>query len=398
MTKLPGHRAAAAAAACVLLAAATRLPGLGAGGAGASEVALRLPSAVAGALTAALAALVAGRLAGPRSAAWAGVLVALSPIHTLASRGGGPEAPLVLLLMAALALFFHAERAGGSSLAAPLGAALGLLAASGVAAFAAVALVPLLALLLRPDRHAAVALGTGALVAGGCAVLGLARSPFDFGEIPTWIPQATACGILRCTGASFTRVAGLEYQLAVPHARDVAPLTALLVGLMATGAARLAPRARLVLVGGAVLPFAVGVALSLATGRVLPLQASRLLAALPFVALLLAVGLASLSGWRAWAAGAAVAGTLVGFLLLALTRPDGGGRAIIDRWATPPGPGASSETATSRSRVCCSRLRSRSIAPSTTASSPGRSTWAGDGPTSAPASPRGGPASRTSRR
>jgi len=188
---------------------------------------------------------------------------------------------------------------------------------------AAAALLPPLWLLLRPGRRvtAAVAVSIAAVVGVGAALLGLARSPLDFGEIPTWIPEATASGILRCTGASFTRVAGLEYHLAVSHARYVIPLTALFVGLMAWGAVRLPARARGFLVAGALVPFALGATLALATGRVMPLQATRLLAGLPFVAVLMAVGLASLRGLRAWAAGAAAFGALVSFLTLALVRP-----------------------------------------------------------------------------
>jgi len=293
-------------------------------GAGTSETAMRLPAAVSGLLAAVLAALVAGALAGRRAVAWAGVLVAVSPIHTLASREAGPEAPLVFLLLAALALLPRVERTGGRGTAALLGLALALLVSSGVVAFAAVALVPPAWLLLRADRRsaAAVTLGVAAVAVGGGALLGLARSPLDFGEIPTWIPEATASGILRCTGASFTRVAGLEYHLAVSHARYVIPLTALFVGLMALGASRLPARLRGLLVAGAALPFALGAALALVTGRVMPLQATRLLAALPFVALLMAAGLASLRGWRAWIAGATVGGALVAFLALALARPD----------------------------------------------------------------------------
>ncbi len=73
---------------------------------------------------------------------------------------------------------------------------------------------------------------------------------------------------------------------------------------------------------GALVPFALGATLALATGRVTPLQAPRLLAALPFAAVLMAVGLASLRGLRAWAAGAATFAALVWFLTLALVRPD----------------------------------------------------------------------------
>ena len=82
------------------------------------------PAAVSGLLAAALAALVAGALAGRRAAAWAGVFLAVSPIHTLASREAGPEAPLVFLLLAALALLVRAERTGGGGTAALLGLAL----------------------------------------------------------------------------------------------------------------------------------------------------------------------------------------------------------------------------------------------------------------------------------
>ena len=292
-------------------------------GAGTSETAMRLPAAVAGVLAAALAALVAGALAGRCAAAWAGALVAVSPIHTLASREASPEAPLVFLLLAALALLFRVERTGGRGAAALLGLALGLLASSGVVAFAAVALLPPAWLLLRADRRsaAAVTLVAAAVVVGGGAVLGLARSPFDFGEIPSWVPDTTVSGIARCTGASFTRVAGLEYHLAVSHARYVIPLTALFVGLMAVGASRLPARPRGLLVAGAVLPFALGATLALVGGRVTPLQATRLLAALPFLALLMAAGLASLRGGRAWMAGATGGGALVAFLGLALGRP-----------------------------------------------------------------------------
>jgi uncharacterized membrane protein YdjX (TVP38/TMEM64 family) len=69
------------------------------------------------------------------------------------------------------------------------------------------------------------------------------------------------------------------------------------------------------------LPFLLGVALALVTGRVVPLQAHRMLPALPFAALLTAAGLASLRGVRAWAAGILVGGTVAAFLAVALLRP-----------------------------------------------------------------------------
>jgi mannosyltransferase len=294
--------------------------------AGSSELALRLPSALAGALAAALAALVAAELAGPWAAAWAGGLVALSPILTLASRAAGPETPLVLVLLLALILLEEVESSGSRSRAAALGLAVGGLAVSGVAAFAAVALVPLAWLALRADRRPAAALATAvaAAQATAAALLGLARSPLDYGEIPTWVPDTTVIGVARCAGASFTRVMGLEYQLVVSHSREVVPLTALFVALTVRGAARLPARPRSLLVAGALLPFALGATLALATGRVTPLQSTRLLAALPFLAVLAARGLASLRGWRGWVSGLVVGATTVAFLSLALARPGHG--------------------------------------------------------------------------
>jgi hypothetical protein len=125
----------------------------------------------------------------------------------------------------------------------------------------------------------------------------------------------------RCAGASFTRVAGLEYHLVVSRALEVVPLTALAVGLMALGASRVEPRTRALLVAGAALPFLLGLALAPALGRVAPLQAHRMIAGLPFVAVLMAIGLASLRGLGASMAGAAVGGTVAAFLALALLWP-----------------------------------------------------------------------------
>ena len=63
--------------------------------AGASEGALRRPSALAGVATVAIVAGVAALLAGPWAAGAAGLLAALSPIHVLASREAGPGAAAI---------------------------------------------------------------------------------------------------------------------------------------------------------------------------------------------------------------------------------------------------------------------------------------------------------------
>jgi hypothetical protein len=311
-------RPAAAAIACLLLAGLVRLAPSAAGGvAGSHAVAL------AGALAAPLATLVAVALSGPRAGAWAGLLVALSPIHALASRAGGPEPVLVLSLLVALWLAVVLERHGHGALAGALGLALGgLVAMSAAPAFAAVALVIPAWLGVRRERRALAALTllVAIALAAAAAYLGFARSPLDYGVVPSWIPETTSEGMLRCAGASFTRLLGLEYQLVVPHARDALPLTTLFLALMARGARALPSRSRALLVAGAALPFVFAAAMALASGRVTPLQASRLLAALPFVVLLLAAGLGSLRGRSAWAAGGAVLGALAVFLSLSLAR------------------------------------------------------------------------------
>ena len=277
---------------------------------------------MAGVLAVLLVAALAGRIAPPWAPAWAASLVALSPIHALASRSAEPEAPLLLALLLALWLAARVESSGSRAAAVALGLATGVLATSGVAALAAVALVPLGWLAARADRRRAAALATATAAAFvvAAALLGVARSPLDFGEIPSWVPATTVSGIARCTGASFTRVAGLEYHLAVSHARFVLPLTALLVGLMALGASRL-PDAH--------------AACSSAAPSCRPHSAPRWPSRgpprtpagepppgrAPFLALLTATGLASLRGGSARAAGLVVAGTTAAFLGLALGRP-----------------------------------------------------------------------------
>lgn len=237
-------------------------------------------AAWAGILAAPLAGVVAWRLLGRAAAPWAFAVVALSPIHALAIRHGGEEAALHTVLLLCLWLLAGPVRRG------------------------------------RLGVPGAVLVGLAAAAAG--ALLGYVRSPLAYGDAAGWIPATTAAKLVRCAGASFTRVIGLEYQLVVSQARYVLPATLLFVALMARGARSLAAVPRALLATGALAPVALGVVLALATGRVTPLQASRLTAALPFASLLLAAGLATLRGRAAWAAGAFVLGSLAAFLALAL--------------------------------------------------------------------------------
>ena len=224
------------------------------------------------------------------------------------------------MLLAGLWVAVECDSSGRRGAAVAAGVAVGVLAAAGVASFAAVAVLLVVWLALRPDRrsHAALACAGALAAASVLGAGGLARSPFAFGEVAALMPETTLEGLVRCSGASFTRVIGLEYQLAVSKARFVLPLTLAFVALMARGASRLPRRLQGLLVAGALLPFALGAVLAAITGRVTPLQADRLMAAIPFVVWLMAAGLASLRGRAAWAAGIAVVGTLAFFQALAL--------------------------------------------------------------------------------
>lgn len=290
--------------------------------AGASEEALRRPSAVGGVATVAVVATIAALLAGPWAAGAAGLLTALSPIHMLASREAGPGAAAVLLLASALWLTLRTDLDGSPSRAIVLGGLLGL-CALGPPPLIALALLQLawLAGSSRHRREWGIAAGVAALVVGLAWGGGLLRPPLEDGASLGWVPETTLLGVVRCAGASFTRVAGLEYHLVVPHARHVAPLTLLVVAVALRGASRLDLRRRWLLLGGAGLPFALGAVLALWSGSVAPLQSHRLLPALPFLMVLTGVGLASLNRWPGWIArGLVVCATAV-FVALALAAP-----------------------------------------------------------------------------
>jgi hypothetical protein len=267
-------------------------------------------------------AAVAALLAGPWAAAAAGLVAALSPIHVLASREAGPAAVGLLLLASSLWLTLRIDAAGRSARAGALGVLLGL-CALGPPPAVGLAFLLLAWLGSAPDRR------RGAWAAGLTATsvvalawgAGLLRSPLGDASSLAWVPETTVSGLVRCAGASFTRVAGLEYHLVVSHARYVAPLTLLIVVLGLRGALRLDRRHRWLVVGGAALPFALGALLALGTGTVAPLQAHRMLPALPFVAILAGVGLASLRHWQGWLAGGLVLGASGLFVALALAAP-----------------------------------------------------------------------------
>jgi hypothetical protein len=244
--------------------------------------------------------------------------VALTPILVVACRGGSPIVPLLLLLLALLWLVLECDASGRRAAAVVTGLAAGALAASGEMAFAAVSTlcVAWLGLEARRRTQAGLAAALALGVVAALALAGYARSPLDYGAYGSSLPRTTLESLVRCSGASFTRLLGLDYHLAFPQARYALPLTLAFVALMVRGGMEVPPRTRGLLVTGALAPSSLAAVVAVTTGTVAPMQADRLLAAVPFTALLLGNGIASIPGRAGWAAGLAVAGLLVFFLAL----------------------------------------------------------------------------------
>lgn len=243
----------------------------------------------------------------------------LTPILVVACRGASPSVPLLLWLLALLWLVLECDASGRRAAAVVAGLAAGVLAASGVMAFAAGSMLCIAWLALEAPRRAQAGLAASLAlaVAVALALAGHARSPLDYGAYASLLPRTTLDSLVRCSGASFTRVLGIEYHLAFPQARYVLPLTLAFLALMVRGAMEVPPRTRGLLAAGALAPFSLAALVAVTTGTVAPMQADRLLAALPFTALLLGTGIASIPGRASWGAGFAVVAWLACFLALA---------------------------------------------------------------------------------
>jgi hypothetical protein len=278
-----------------------------------------LASVLAGAVSVAFVALIAAAASGAWAAGAAGLLTALSPIHTLASRGATAEVVLVMFASLSLWLALRVDAGGRRLEAAAHGLAVGGLASASAAGLG-LAILQLAWLATRFDRRTrtAVSMGIAGIVAALAGALGVLHSPLAEGAEVIRVPSTTAVGIVRCAGASFTRVAGFEYQLLVSRALYLSPLTLVVMALALVGAWSLQRRLRWLLLGGVAVPFALGALLALLTGRVTPLQAGRMIVALPALLVLAGAGLASLRGRALVATAAMVLGATTLFLGLAL--------------------------------------------------------------------------------
>jgi len=296
---------------------------------GASEVTLRLPSALFGAASVGLVAVVGRTLVGEYVALLAGLLLSVSPVHVLYSQQGRVYAMAGFLALLAMALLLRLSDKSPARSWIAYGAA----AASTplVHILAAVALFPHVVVLwrLRRQRRQLALAAMGALIVLGASLplgwmesvrtaheqsgVALASPPAD---ARNWARPATVETVVAGLGSSMTRVLGLDYFPFEWRARYLLPLSAalLLIGLSA-GWSRPQPE-RTLLLASALLPHLAAVALSIHYGHVVPLQASYSAWTMPFWMLLLADGASQLRGPRvARSAFALIFTLLAGFLV-----------------------------------------------------------------------------------
>lgn len=196
---------------------------------GDTEVALRLPSAVAGALTVPLAAFLLGGLGASSSVALGGAaLLVLSPLHLWYSQEARPYALLVCLGVGALVCFLRALKT--QSALAWVG--FGLLASLAILTHLAGLVFPLLAWMwwiFMRDRSPSL---RGLLLSSAGALLAIA--PFIY-QLAKAVSQAQGKGSpprplsgLEIPYTLFTYVAGYSFGPSVRDIQERGPWTALL--------------------------------------------------------------------------------------------------------------------------------------------------------------------------
>ena len=209
---------------CPLLTRALQASGVAAGG---SQWSTRLPGALAGALTVALAGWALRRR--PLAAALAAALVATQPLLFAHSREASCEALQLLLVAAAWALAGSGARRPATWLGAGTVAALAVLART--SALHAVPLV-LLAPLLRGDGEGRGVLREVAWVAAGLAAVGLLVLPFGLAHLDLLRLEGARAWSLRDGGAPLGLLLPVLVGLRVDAAGHVGPHPAFWLGLL----------------------------------------------------------------------------------------------------------------------------------------------------------------------
>jgi uncharacterized membrane protein len=264
-----------------------------------SEWTLRLPSALLGALSVPLLALVGARLLGTAQGSWAAALLAVAPLHVSYSQEARTYAVAVfLVLLSWAACLWVGDREERWAWVV-----YGALAATvpAIHLLATIALVPQGAWLLgRPAgrRRWIYAVASGIFLLGLLTPLGFLQSVVtahqDSGvafqhpppELQEWALPTTGPRLLSGLVASTTRLVGLEYPAFGLRARGMVWLSAPLLVAGAIAISRVKPRsAALVVTGAALLPLVTATLLSLAYGHVVPLQDRYSAWTMPFFAL-----------------------------------------------------------------------------------------------------------------
>ena len=266
-----------------------------------SEWSLRLPSALMGALTIPVLAVLGARLLGNRGGLWAAALLAVLPLHVSYSQEARTYATTIFLVVLSAAVCLAVgERDDRWSWIG-----YGIVAAT-VPAFhllAAVALLPQGAwLLARPGsgRRLPYALASGFFVLCLLTPLGYGQSVItahrESGigfqhpppELRDWALPTTFSRLVSGLGATTTRLLGIEYPGFGVRARDVLWLSGPLLAAVIVAARRMRPRkVALFLIGAASLPLMTAAILSLGYGHIVPLQDRYSAWSMPFFALLL---------------------------------------------------------------------------------------------------------------
>lgn len=274
---------------------------------GVSEVSLRFPSAIAGALTVPLVFLAGRQLVGASAAFLAALLVAVSPLHVDLSREARTYALTLALFVGSLAAMMATERRASR----PRALLSGLLAGA-VGVFhllAAVMLVPQACwwALKRPPRRRTLLVVTGIVLAWLAALpIGIGQSVAtahrDSGialqhpppEEREWARPTTAGTLAAGLAHAATRLVGLEPDAFGLRTRHFAWATALLLAVAALGARGLDRAQRVLIAGGAIAPFLASAALAVWYGHVVSFESRYLLWALPCLALLIGRGAVAL--------------------------------------------------------------------------------------------------------
>jgi uncharacterized membrane protein len=271
--------------------------------AGDSEFALRLPSALAGALSVPLLFLIGARLVERRAAILAGVLFAVAPLHVSLCQEARTYGITVAFAVASLLALLVADRTRSGLAAFLYGAIAGTVPIFHL--LAGIMVAPQLAWLVlrRTSRRRLLTMALGALVPWVVATpihiwdsiltadqqSGVAFAAPAHG-LESWARPATPANLAAAAAYAVSALAGVDVSVTPWRTRQLLLLTVPILALIAWGLRRLARPEQVLLGLGLVAPLAVAAGMSVLYGHVVPFQARYVSWAVPNAALLVATG------------------------------------------------------------------------------------------------------------